>query len=129
MMVSLFMHRSIFLIISFLCSVYMCATARQESIRNVEFGELRKLLSLPAPTPRAAEKKQDEKPPRSPDFYNSANPPPDDAPAADLLDYWESNSDSDDPPPSEVVRQRLLAACEDEPERLPRLLNLLSQNA
>jgi hypothetical protein len=125
------MRRSIFLALFFLSAGCLLAAAQQQNSPITLRGELRKLLSLPAPTPRVANEteKRNEKPPRPPDFYDGAKTPPDDAPIEDLLDYWERHADTSDPKPSETTRQRLLAACEGEPERLPRLLNLLPQDS
>src|SRR5262245_36064426 len=113
------MRRSIFLALFFLSAGCLLAAAQQPNSPTTLRGELRKLLSLPAPTPRVADEteKRDEKPPRPPDFYDSAKIPSDDAPIADLLDYWEDYASSGEPKPSEATRQRLLAACESEPER------------
>ncbi len=125
------MRRSIFLTFFILSAGCLFATAQQQNFRTATTTELRKLLSLPAPTPRVADgaEKRNEKPPRTLKFFDSAKTPPDDAPIADLLDYWERHANPGDPQPSEATRQRLLAACEGEPERLPRLLKSLPQDA
>jgi hypothetical protein len=122
------MRRSIFLAIFILSAGCLLATAQQQNSPNARRGELRKLLSLPAPTPRVADEaaNQEAKPPRPPEFYDSDKTPPDDAPVEDLLDYWERTRGLQ---PSEATLQRLLAACEGEPERLPRLLDMLPQDA
>lgn len=94
----------------------------------------RQLLYLPAPTPRAQESLAEEEgtqKKRPPSFYAENKRPPDDAPAEDLLDYWERWASASGPErrkPSAAVRERLLAACEAEPERLSRLLPLLPDN-
>lgn len=94
----------------------------------------RQLLYLPAPTPRVteagAEEAAEKKRPDS--FYDQQKAPPDDAPAEDLLDYWERWSSiavSQKRMPSDVVRERLLAACEASPERLSGLLPVLPETA
>jgi len=125
------MRRIIFLTILILCSGWILALARQQNTRNVSIGELRKLLSLPAPPPRVADQaeKPPEKPARPPDFFDPSKPPPEDAPGEDLLDYWQVHSKPGDPQPTEAMRHRLLAALEGEPERLPKMLNLLPQDS
>src|SRR5262245_1113566 len=119
------MRRLIFLTLSILRAGWLVAAARQQNSPATLRGELRKLLSRPAPTPRLADEaeKRGEKPPRPPEFYDRAKTPPDDAPIADLLDYWElPRLRPSSPQPSEATRQRLLAECEGEPARLPSLL-------
>ncbi len=67
-----------------------------------------------------------------PGFYDRNLSPPDDAPAEDLLYYWERHANTRDrgnPKPSDAVIQRLLAACEAQPERLPPILDLLPDTA
>src|SRR5262245_3911687 len=126
------MRRLIFLTLFILSSGCLLAAAQQQNSPTTLRGELRKLLSLPAPTPRLADEaeKRGEKPSRPPEFYDSAKTPPDDAPIADLLDYWElPRLRPSSPQPSEATRQRLLAASEGEQERMPSLLNLLPQDA
>src|SRR5262245_48987993 len=126
------MRRLFFLTLFILSAGRLLAAAQQQNSPTTLRGELRKLLSLPAPTPRVADEveKRDEKPSRPPEFYDSAKTPPDDAPIADLLDYWElPRLRPSSPQPSEATRQRLLDACEGKLERLPLLLNLLPQNA
>jgi hypothetical protein len=91
----------------------------------------RQLLFMPAPTPRPAPAEEAEAAhsARPPDFYDQKKAPPDDAPAADLVEYWEhwaGNSARGRHRPSEAAQGRLLAACEAEPLRLPRLLRVLS---
>jgi hypothetical protein len=125
------MRSSIFLAFFILSAGCLLATAQQQTARTAMRGELRKLLSMPAQPWFVADKseKPEEKPPRPPDFYDSRKTPPDDAPVVDLLDYWVIQARSSNPQPSEATRQRLLAACEGEPERLPSLLKLLPQDA
>ena len=62
------MRRSIFLAFFILSAGCLLATAQRQNSRTVTTAELRKLLSLPAPTPRVAAEfeKRDEKPPRPP---------------------------------------------------------------
>ena len=78
-------------------------------------------------------------PPQSPDEKASRRiaaegedkPPDDDAPIMELVDYWSSHSRNDKSAPklSDKVRQRLLEACEDNPELLASLINYLPENA
>src|SRR5262245_4555713 len=126
------MRRSIFLTFFILCAGCLFASAQQQTSRSASSDAFRKLLSLPAPTPRVADEaeKQNAKQPRLPEFYSNDKIPPDDAPIADLLDYWDLQQVSGrGPQPSEATRQRLLAACENEPGKLPFFLKLLPQNA
>jgi hypothetical protein len=126
------MRRPIFLAFFILSAGCLLATAQQQNSPTALRGELRRLLSMPAPTPRVADEaeKQKEKSSRPLEFYDSAKPPPDDAPIADLLDYWESAQiRRHTPQPSEATRRRLMAASESEPEKLPRFLNLLPEDA
>src|SRR5262245_5776764 len=125
------MRRLIFLTLFILSAGCLLAAAQQQNSPTTLRGELRKMLSLPAPTPRVADEaeKRGEKPPRPTEFYDKAKTPSDDAPVADLLDYWERHASFNDPKPSEATRQRLLAACKGEPERVSRLLNLLPQDS
>lgn len=91
----------------------------------------RQMLYMPAPTPRTARAEEsggarDRKHPSH--FYDEDKPPPDDAADADIVDYWERWADSaghSGHTPSNAVSSRLLAACESEPESLPRLLALM----
>jgi hypothetical protein len=129
------MRHLIFLAIFILSAGCILATAQHQNAPTALRGELRKLLSLPAPAPFFANKSanQNTEPeplpePRPPGFYDSDKRPPDDAPLADLVDYWQAQARSSNPQPSEATRQRLLAACESEPERLPGLLKLLPQD-
>jgi hypothetical protein len=92
---------------------------------------MRQLLSMPAPTPRSAETPSDNEPKkqRLPKFFDKDNAPPDDAPIEDLLEYWDRWADtSGRPEPSDAVRQRLLDACVDDLERLPKFLPLFSSS-
>ena len=85
------MRRLIFPTLFILSAGCLFAAAQQQNSPTTLRGELRKLLSLPAPTPRVADEveKRGEKPPRPPEFYDRAKTPSDDAPVADLLDYWD----------------------------------------
>ncbi|HEX7335556.1 MAG TPA: HEAT repeat domain-containing protein [Pyrinomonadaceae bacterium] len=89
---------------------------------------MRKVLSLPAPTPRTAEKPEEaepEQPARPPKFYRQENPPPDDAPMEDLLLYWRGwASQNLKPHLSDAVKQRLLEACIDEIGILPSIVQV-----
>lgn len=91
---------------------------------------LSQLLSMPAPTPRAAETpEEDQKKQRPQKFFDKDNAPPDGAPIDDILEYWNRWADSNGrPEPSDPVRQRLLDACVDDPETLARFLPLLSSS-
>ena len=67
---------------------------------------------------------------------DDGKPPSDDAPIGKLLDYWRMHGDDDAqaPKPSEIVRQRLLEACEDRPEsflypEIFPLMDCLPENA
>jgi hypothetical protein len=84
---------------------------------------VRALLNIPAPTPRFHAQ---ESPAASatPQSRNSFAEPPDEAPLEVLARYW-SQMDRDARPNSDKVRQRLLEACEAQPEYLPRLVNHL----
>src|SRR5262245_56994134 len=68
------MRRSIFLTFFILSAGCLLAAAQQQNTPTAIRGELRKLLSLPAPRPRVADEgeKRDEKPPRPTEFYDSA---------------------------------------------------------
>jgi hypothetical protein len=86
---------------------------------------------MPAPTPRTAEAPTDAEPKkqRPPKFFDKDKAPPDDAPIEDLLEYWDRWADtSGRPEPSDAVRQRLLDACVDDLERLPKFLPLFSSS-
>ncbi|HEX8919919.1 MAG TPA: hypothetical protein VF766_00485, partial [Pyrinomonadaceae bacterium] len=94
----------------------------------------RLLLTYPAPTPRVLEAGKEEaaQKERPSDFYDDDKPPPNDAPLEDLVDYWERqaiNSGAKNPKLSDEVRERLFAACEDEPGKLSNLLSLLPETA
>ena len=92
---------------------------------------MRQLLSLPAPMPLSgkAPTTVEPKKQRSPKFFAQDNPPPDDAPREDILEYWDRWADmSGRPAPSDAVRQRLLDACLDDLERLPKFLTLFSSS-
>jgi len=84
---------------------------------------LKELLSLPAPMPRTNEVRQEpsEKP------VENEKPPADDASIEDLRRYWDRRQSS---PviiePSTTLKQRLLDAFLDEPQKLVELLPYLS---
>jgi hypothetical protein len=107
--------------------------APQPSLSTSALDEVfRRLLYLPAPTPRTSESKEDDedaRKTRTPEFFDETKPPSDDAPAEDILDYWERWSNISrrhgDGPPTDAVKRRILDACEAKPERLPRFLSLL----
>jgi hypothetical protein len=94
----------------------------------------RQLLYLPAPPPRTAQAQEEggTQKKRASDFFDEGKAPPDDASAEDLVDYWErwaNTSGNAGHKPSAAVRRRLLAACESQPEKLPRLLSLFHDDA
>lgn len=116
------------ILLPLLCSLIYAAPEASPTGASDEV--FRQLLYLPAPTPRtsAPDEEAEKQNKRPPDFYDGAHVPPDNAPDADLLDYWERWADTSNHEglrPSDVVRERLLAACEDAPERLPRLLSFM----
>ena len=88
------------------------------------------LLNLPAPPPPNP---QVSLPPRSnypPDLFSKGNPPPDDAPIDVLMEYWRTQAEDYNEIrhkvyPSEKALDRLLAAIEKEPEKLPQFLSIL----
>ncbi|MEP7342990.1 MAG: HEAT repeat domain-containing protein [Acidobacteriota bacterium] len=67
------------------------------------------------------------------DDAKEEKPPADDAPIKELIVYWRNHTfqDSADSKtkPSDKVRERLLAACEDRPNLLPRLMHALPQTS
>jgi hypothetical protein len=75
--------------------------------------------------------------PQSPDEKDSENadvqskeeskPPADDAPIKELIHYWSKNRDANTSKPSDKVRQRLLEACEDNPELAIAFVDLLPE--
>jgi hypothetical protein len=92
---------------------------------------MKQLLSMPAPTPRGVETPTETEPKkqRSSKFFDKDKAPPDGAPIKDLLEYWDRWADtSGRPNPSEAVKQRLLDACADDLERLPRFLPVISSS-
>ena len=76
------------------------------------------LLKLDAP-PRDFEKDPVAK------AFGKLDPPPDDAPLPDLLDFWTNATLRGWREPTAYVRERLLAACRADPERLRLLAPLL----
>jgi hypothetical protein len=114
---------------SLVCYSPTVALAQNSSPDSSEV--MRQLLALPAPTPRSGERETatdpEPKKPRPPKFFDKDKAPPDDAPIEDLLEYWSRWADtSGRPDPSDVVKQKLLDACVDDLERLPRFLALFS---
>lgn len=100
------------------CGFNVCAQDRGEVMKQ--------LLSAPAPTPRNDEPLERRKA-RPEKFFDKDNFPPDDAPIEDLLDYWSGRSDTSyKGGPSNTVRQRLLDASMDNPEKLTELLPLFT---
>jgi hypothetical protein len=75
-------------------------------------------------------------PPQSPDEKASEGnapedddkPPADDAPIKEVVDYWSNHDGEGKPKPSDKVRQRLLEACEDLPERIYLLMDCVPNN-
>ena len=114
-----------------LLAAWLCCEPTAARGQTVE--ELRRLLALPAPVPRAsgAAQEAEKKPPRPDTFYSEDKQPPDNAPLEELLDYWGRvatlRRQGGGPLPSDRVRQRLLAACEAEPERLASLVRYLPE--
>lgn len=117
--------------LTLLCALFCCAPS---PARGQGADELRRLLALPAPTPRAgapAQGQAEEKSPRPESFYSPGKRPPDDAPLEDLLDYWQrwAFASGRRARPSDGVRQRLLEACEAEPGKLAHLAAYLPETA
>jgi hypothetical protein len=65
------------------------------------------------------------------DDKEESKPPADDAPIKELIAYWRDHTFQDSAgskiKPSDKVRERLLAACEDRPNLLPRLIHAMPQ--
>lgn len=109
------------------------APAHSAPRQTAELEVFKQLLNMPAPVPVAPSLRREVAATpvnqRASDFYDAARQPPDDAPLADLLDYWERYAHAPDRggrKPSAAVQGRLLAAFEEEPERLPVYLKLLN---
>src|SRR5205085_11525522 len=105
-------------------------TGEAQVARDESVGTLQQLLAMPAPTPRSADVVEAKEKERPPEFYADDKVPPDNAPLEDLLDYWgrkSAGNNRNSSTPSEAVRQRLLAASEAEPDRLPSLLQFLPE--
>ncbi len=91
---------------------------------------LMNLLNLPAPPPpNPFVTKINKNYP--PEFYSKYNPPKDDAPIEEILDYWAYQNSAQtrlgyNVKPSEAVLDRIIAACESDPEKLQSVLNLLN---
>jgi HEAT repeat protein len=90
---------------------------------------LQELLDLPAPPPAVStdRTKAKEYPPA---FYDKKNVPPDDAPIEELLAYWARQNSlygniTYNIKPSAIVAQRLLEACEKNPEIITDYLKVL----
>lgn len=90
-----------------------------------------KLLNLPAPPPpNPLVPKQSQRPT---DFYNKSKNPKDDADINELYDYWYSMSSSYSaatysPEPSDTVVARLKKLIENDPKKLPDLLNIFRKD-
>lgn len=90
-----------------------------------------KLLNLPAPPPpNPLVPKQSQRPT---DFYNKSKNPKDDADINELYDYWYSMSSSYSaatysPEPSDTVVARLKKLIENDPKKLPDLLNVFRKD-
>jgi hypothetical protein len=103
------------------------AATRQTAYLEV----FRQLLDMPGPTPFLRMSRSEAAAAvtiRPTDFYSEDKHPPDDAPLSNLLDYWERRAQIDvrgGRKPTEAVQARLLAACEEDPERFPLFLKLL----
>jgi hypothetical protein len=120
----IFMHHyrgslSTFLI-SCICLVSVPFPSSSQEAKRVD--PLRELLDYPAPPPgKDVRRPYWDAGPESDD-----DPPTDAAPIDILIDFWSSTSNVDPPiKPSDTVRQRLLEACENEPELLFSLWNRL----
>jgi hypothetical protein len=103
--------------------------AEPDEISNAFENTARELLDRPAPPPRLPDAEPDQVA-RSDTFFDPQQPPPDNAPLADLIDYWEHALTLDNairPRPTDAVRERLLAACETDPERLDEFLPFLPE--
>lgn len=77
------------------------------------------LLRIPAPLPGPKLKLE------MPQNKTQTAPPGDDAPLDVLARYWAQRWDRDSALPSDLLRQRLLEACEADPEYLPSLLSIV----
>ncbi|HEY6400387.1 MAG TPA: HEAT repeat domain-containing protein, partial [Blastocatellia bacterium] len=85
---------------------------------------INELLKLDPLAPESADGKDSEN--ADAQSKEESKPPADDAPISELLDYWQTHA-ATSPKPSDKVRQRLLEACEDRPESLPGLMDLLPE--
>jgi hypothetical protein len=124
------MRRIVSLTIFAICLYCCCAHAAAQHQRADSAAVFRQLLDSPAPPPREEDAQSDATKKERPEgFYDDNKPPPDDAPDEDLLDYWQrsitSSAGGNGPKPSDVVRRRLLAACEADPKLLTGLLPVL----
>src|SRR5258708_6602489 len=123
------MHRLLYVVIFTMLFSSGLGISRAQGLSPESAEVFRQLLSMPAPTPRSAETPTTTEPKkqRSPKFFDKDNVPPDGAPIDDLVEYWNRWADtSGRPDPSAVVQQRLLDACADDLETLPRFLPLFS---
>jgi hypothetical protein len=88
---------------------------------------LKELLAKPAPPPRNGDETA-ETHERPDDFFDEDKAPPEDAPLEDLLDYWQKTSNTggpDGPKITDLIKERLLTACEANPAPLTNLLDCL----
>ena len=118
--------RQLLLTITLLCCWSACVLAQTPKPDTSEI--LKQLLSMPAPTPRLTEAKNEEPTQEAPEKpVEKEKPPADDAPLEDLRQYFEREQSS--PTTSELsptITQRLLDAFVDEPGKLVKLLPYLS---
>lgn len=95
---------------------------------------LKELLDLPAPPPVQVEPEETKSKERPEEFYSDENVPPDDAPVEDLLDYWAQQSEGNSRlryqmKPSAKTAERILEACDSDPEKLAEYLPILPSDA
>src|SRR5262245_42172128 len=109
-----------FLIIAILIpqSLFSQTASRQSQPRRRDdalAAAIKELLKFDPRAPLSIDKKASEEKASEDDD----KPPADDAPIGKLLDYWSmhNGNGAQGPKPSDRVRQRLLEACEDRPER------------
>jgi hypothetical protein len=107
------------------CSATPNWQSASTSTQTVKSDLIRDLLALPAPSSAAGTPAHP-----APQFDESSDTtsddePPEDAPLEVLSRYWAEESVTDGTKLSENLRQRLLAACEAQPELLGSLIRIL----